>query len=69
MPEIIGTDEMKRKVDSGSATVVEALSEEAFERSHIPGAINIPAGKVKELAPSGLPDKAAEIVVYCAKPT
>ena len=32
-------------------------------------AINLPPDRVKELAPTLLPDKNADIVVYCAKPS
>jgi len=34
-----------------------------------PGAINLPPDQVTQLAPTLLPDKTADIVVYCAKPT
>ena len=34
-----------------------------------PGAINLPPDRVGELAPQLLPEKSAEIVVYCASPT
>ncbi len=63
----IGREDLKARLDRGEAiTVVEALPEPYYRRAHLPGAINIPAEQVAELAPRLLPDKAAEIVVYCA---
>jgi rhodanese-related sulfurtransferase len=49
--------------------LVEALPENYYERSHIPGALNIPAESVRELAPKFLRDKKAEIVTYCMNAT
>jgi hypothetical protein len=70
MAALISREELKAKMDRGDRfTLVEALPEEAYREAHIPGAINVPAGKVRELAPTMLPDKNADIVVYCAKPT
>ena len=37
----------------------------AFRQAYIPGAVNIPPEKIKELAPKLLPVKDAEIVTYC----
>lgn len=49
-----------------AVTLVEALPEGNYLKGHLPGAINLPHDKVRELAPSLLPDKSALIVVYCA---
>jgi rhodanese-related sulfurtransferase len=46
--------------------VIEALPEQYYRQSHIPGAINIPHDEVDARAAELLPDKRAEIVVYCA---
>jgi rhodanese-related sulfurtransferase len=46
--------------------LVEALPEKYYLDGHLPGAINIPHDAVDSLTPTLLPDKAAEIVVYCA---
>jgi rhodanese-related sulfurtransferase len=40
-----------------------------YHQAHLPGAINLPPAQVRELAAQRLPDKHAEIVVYCASPT
>lgn len=47
-------------------TLVEALPEPYYRKAHLPGAVNIPHTRVDELATQLLPDKEAEIVVYCA---
>lgn len=50
-------------------TLVETLPVEYFAQGHLPGAINLPPEQLEALAPTLLPDKRAEIVVYCATPT
>ncbi len=58
--------ELKQSRESNPGLVlVEALPESYYRKHHIPCAINIPPGEVDELAPELLPDKDAEIVVYC----
>jgi rhodanese-related sulfurtransferase len=47
--------------------LVEALSREHYESSHLPGATNLPYEFVDE-AGKVLPDKDAEIVAYCMNP-
>ncbi|MCP9496785.1 MAG: rhodanese-like domain-containing protein [Pyrinomonadaceae bacterium MAG19_C2-C3] len=66
----ISRDELKEKIDRGDDfLLVETLAPTAYHHAHLPGAINLPPDQVKEIAPTLLPDKAAEIVVYCANPT
>ena len=68
--ETISREELKGKMDRGeSFTLVETLSEVTYGHAHLPGAINLPPDRVSELAPGLLPDKGAEIIVYCASPT
>lgn len=47
-------------------TLVEALPERYFLDAHLPGALNLPHDAVDALAPALLPDRQADIVVYCA---
>ncbi len=62
--------ELKLKIDrSDKFVLVETLPAATYHHAHLPGAINLPPDQIKELAPTLLPDKAAEIVVYCASPT
>ena len=66
MERTISTKELKGKLDRNeSLKVVETLAPERYREAHIPGALNIPPDKIKELAPQVLPNKNAEIVTYC----
>lgn len=66
----IERDELKSKIDRGDQfSLIETLPTEAYRHAHLPGAINLPPDRLRELAPTTLPDKSAEIVVYCASPT
>lgn len=61
----IQRDELKAKIERGDDFVlVDALNQQHYERSHLPGAINVPYEYVDD-AEEKLPDKDAEIVVYC----
>ena len=66
MVATIGRDELKAKIDRGDKlALIEALPEEYFRRGHLPGAVNVPMDRVRELAPKLVPDKSADVVVYC----
>ena len=70
MMETVSREELKAKMDRGERfTLVETLAEVAYQHAHLPGAINLPPERVRELAPRLLPDKGADIIVYCASPT
>lgn len=66
MNPTISRDELRAVIDEGGVTLVEALPPMYYERAHLPGAINLPHDRVRELAPELLPDRSAAIVVYCA---
>jgi len=67
MVEKISRADLKAKLDRGEAPIlVEALPEKYYKDKHLPGALNIPHDAVDSLAPALLPNKNAEIVVYCA---
>ena len=70
MAETISREELKAKMDRGDQfDLVETLAKDAYDYAHLPGAINLPPDRVRELAPRLLPDKSADIVVYCASLT
>lgn len=70
MVATISRDELKTKTDRGDDFVlVETLPAQTYHHAHLPGAINLPPDQVSRIAPTLLPDKNAEIVVYCASPT
>ena len=66
MDRTISTEDLKSKLDHKKVTVVETLAPERYREAHIPGALNLPPERIKELAPQVLPNKNAEIVTYCA---
>ncbi len=64
----ISREELKEKMDRGEEFfLVDTLEEPYYRHSHLPGAINIPLEEI-ERAPEAIPDKGAEIVVYCMDP-
>ncbi|PWC44791.1 rhodanese-like domain-containing protein [Azospirillum sp. TSO22-1] len=70
MIETIDRTALKALLD-GRAPVrlAEALPPRYHAEAHLPGAVNLPHDQVAQLAPTLLPDMAAEIVVYCASAT
>ena len=63
----ITREKIRAKLDGGEEIVlVETLGPKYYEDAHLPGAINIPHTEVDELAPTMLPDRSAEVVVYCS---
>ena len=70
MSKTISRDELKQKIDrKDDFHLVETLPATAYHQNHLPGAVNLPPESVAELASQLLPDKGADIVVYCANPT
>lgn len=70
MIKTITREELRAKLGRGEDfTLVETLPLAAYEHAHLPRAINLPPDQVAELAAGILPDKSAEIVVYCSKPS
>ena len=62
----VGRDGLRAKMDRGDAFIlIEVLAPQYYRHSHLPGALNLPPDKVAEMAPALLPDKEAEIVLYC----
>lgn len=69
MVATISRAELKQKLERGDKfTLVETLAPASYQHAHLPGAINLPPGLGGELAML-LPDKNAEIVLYCASAT
>ncbi len=67
MVEPISRGDLKAKIDQGDDfVIVETLSEEQYRHSHLPGALNLPPDRVRDFAPELLPNKEADIIVYCA---
>ncbi len=66
---LIDHDELTAALRRGAVTLVDVLSPESFASAHIAGAINIPVADLARVAPSALPNRDADIVVYCGGPT
>jgi rhodanese-related sulfurtransferase len=64
----IDCDELLETLQSGEPlALVDALPPISYAHSHLPGAINLPPGGVEpQLLARRLPDRDAEIVVYCS---
>jgi len=70
MVQTISRDELKAKIDRHEQfLLVETLPATAYHHARLPGAINLPLDQLVTLAAKLLPDKDADIVVYCASPT
>ena len=69
VPPIVATitrAELKEKIDRGDAFhLFEVLPLMYWRKHHLPGAVNLPPEDVQRLIPELVPDKRAEIVVYC----
>jgi rhodanese-related sulfurtransferase len=63
--EISRDDIQARIAQQRPLVLLEALNEHHYGRGHLPGALNLPHEQVRALAPIVVPDKAAELVVYC----
>jgi rhodanese-related sulfurtransferase len=68
-PEITEQELVARLASSAPPVLAEILGPQYFARGHLPGAVNLPLDDLVENAARVLPDKSAEIVVYCASTT
>jgi rhodanese-related sulfurtransferase len=67
--QITRAELQSRRQQNANLVLVEALPEKYYRDWHLPGAKHMPHDQVRALAPAVLPDKSAEIVVYCASET
>ena len=64
--QIITREELKAKMDRGDPfTLFEVLPLMYWRKHHLPGAKNLPPTEVATLVPEVVPDRSAEIVLYC----
>jgi Rhodanese-related sulfurtransferase len=65
----ITVEELRQRLAPGGPSpapiLVEAMPLPYFRHSHLPGARHLPPDAVAATAPGLLPDRDAEIVVYC----
>ena len=70
-PESLGyrtitAEEAKERLDAGAPLVLlDVRTQEEFDEAHIPGAVCLPNEAIGGRAPAELPDKDAEILIYC----
>ena len=64
--EQITPEEAKKIMDSGQEHIIlDAREQSEFDEGHIPGAILIPYTEIEKKAEQTIPDKNAQILVYC----
>jgi len=61
----ISREELQSRLRSPSLTIVDVLPAESYAAGHIPGALNLPLEQVASRALEVLPNRSAEIAVYC----
>jgi rhodanese-related sulfurtransferase len=70
MTSSISRDELKARIEAGASfTLIEALPPRYWRHAHLPGAINLLHDEVEARAAELLPDRDADLVVYCASET
>ena len=70
MSTLIDRATLQRKLAGANPPLLaEALPRQYYEDWHLPGARHLPHDQVRALAAERLPQKSAEIVVYCASKT
>jgi rhodanese-related sulfurtransferase len=69
IPEITEQELAARLASSTPPVVAEILGPQSFASGHLPGAVNLPLDGLVENAARVLPDKSADIVVYCSSVT
>jgi rhodanese-related sulfurtransferase len=64
MPKMIELDEVQQLIDAG-AQLLDVMSREAYEDSHLPGAIHISLKELDEKSAARL-DRNLPVVTYCS---
>ena len=61
----ISVAEAKALLDKGGVTFLDVRTEKEYKKGHIPGAKNVPRGKLEYDIGKDIPEKNAAVVVYC----
>jgi rhodanese-related sulfurtransferase len=64
MPKMIELDEVRRMIGDG-AQLLDVMSREAYEDSHLPGAIHISVKELDEASAARL-DRDRPVITYCS---
>lgn len=65
----ISRDELVARLHDPKLTIVNVLARAAWAQQRIPGSISLPLADIPSRASIVLPDRDADIAVYCASPT
>lgn len=65
----ISRDEMAARLHDKTLTLVNVLPHKAWRAKRIAGSISLPEAEIEARAATVLPDRDADIAVYCASPT
>jgi rhodanese-related sulfurtransferase len=66
MIDTISRDDLHAKITRGDEfALFEVLPTMYWRKHHLPGAVSLPPDQVSTLVPQRVPDKDAEIVLYC----
>jgi len=69
LPTVTAEELLRLIEDDDALVLVDALPPMSYAHSHLPGAINLPPSAVDpSVLARRIPDRNAEIVVYCANP-
>ncbi len=63
MPIEVDRHEVQRRMEQG-AQLVEVMAASEYASTHIAGALNVPLGRLSELAPQVL-DRTRGVITYC----
>ncbi len=66
IPEI-SREEIRQRLHDPALILVDVLPNDAYAAGHIPSALSLPLAEISTRAREVLPNRAAEIAVYCAK--
>jgi rhodanese-related sulfurtransferase len=61
----VSAEELKKMMDTGKVTVIDARTEEEYRQGHISGALNISPQKLESIAAALPKDKKSVMVFYC----
>ena len=65
----ISREELIARLRDRTLTIVNVLAREAWRAQRIPGSLSLPVADIGAQAATVLPDRDADIAVYCASPT
>jgi rhodanese-related sulfurtransferase len=65
----ISREELVARLADPALTIVNVLPAEAWRAKRIPGSLSLPLADIPSRATAVLPDRTADIAVYCASDT